>query len=103
MSFVEKPDAEEPTRQTVQQDIQKFLTGKTSNDNEKNNPFAINLYLLGLDSTGKLTNLNRAVKENLKTYLNEYRILTDGINITDGFIINIGLEFEIVCFQNYNK
>jgi len=103
MSFVEKPDSEEPDRRSVQQDIQKFLTGKTSNENEKNNPFAINLYLLGLDSTGKLTNLNRAVKENLKTYLNEYRILTDGINITDGFIINIGLEFEIVCFQNYNK
>jgi hypothetical protein len=103
MSFVEKPDSEEPTRQSVQQDIQKFLIGKTSNDNETNNPFAINLYLLGYDSLGKLTGLNRAVKENLKTYLNEYRMLTDGININDGFIINIGLEFEVVCYQNYNK
>ena len=103
MNFVEKPDSEEPTRQSVQQDIQKFLIGKTSNNNEKNNPFAINLYLLGYDSLGKLTGLNRAVKENLKTYLNEYRILTDGVNMNDGFVINIGLEFEIVCYQNYNK
>ena len=103
MSFVEKPDAEEPTRQSVQEEIKKYLIGKTSNNNEKNNPFAINLYLLGYDSNGKLTNMNRAVKENLKTYLNEYRILTDGINMTDGFIINIGLEFEVVCYQNYNK
>jgi hypothetical protein len=47
--------------------------------------------------------LNRAVKENLKTYFNEYRMLTDGININDGFVINIGLEFEIIVYPNYNK
>ena len=60
--------------------------------------FAINLYLLGYDVNGNITNLNRAVKENLKTYLNEYRLLTDGININDGFVINIGIDFEIVVF-----
>jgi len=58
---------------------------------------------LGYDNRGNLTNLNRGVKENLKTYLNEYRILTDGININDGFVINIGLDFEIVVYGNYNK
>ena len=103
MSFVEKPDSEEPDRKSVQQEIQKYLTGKTSNDNEKNNPFAINLYLLGYDSNKKLSNLNRAVKENLKTYLSEYKILTDGININDGSIINIGIEFEVITLKNYNK
>ena len=40
---------------------------------------------------------------NLKRYLNEYRILTDGINISDGFVINFGIDFEIVCYSNYNK
>jgi hypothetical protein len=59
--------------------------------------------LLGLDQNGRLAPLNRAVKENLKTYLNEYKILTDGINMSDGFIINIGLDFEITVYQNYNK
>ncbi len=103
MSFVNKPDTEEPTQQSVKEEIQKFLVGKTSNENEKNNPFAINLYLLGYDNNGRLTQLNRAVKENLKTYLNEYRILTDGINFNDGFIINIGVEFEIIVYPNYNK
>jgi hypothetical protein len=103
MSFINKPDAEEPNQQTVQSEIRNFLVGKTSNDNEKNNPFAINLYLLGYDINGNLTNLNRAVKENLKTYLNEYKILTDGINISDGFVINIGLDFEISTYRNYNK
>jgi hypothetical protein len=103
MGFVNKPDTEEPNEATIKQEIQKYLIGKTSNQQEKNNPFAINLYLLGYNSDGKLTELNRAVKENLKTYLNEYRILTDGLNILDGFIINIGIDFEIITYQNYNK
>jgi hypothetical protein len=103
MSFVKKPDNLEPTETSVKQDIQKFLTGKVGNPNEKNNPFAINLYLLGYDVNGNLIGLNRGVKENLKIYLNEYRMLTDGININDGFVINIGLDFEVKCYENYNK
>jgi hypothetical protein len=103
MSFVNKPDKDEPNAAAVKNDITKFLIGKTANENEKNNPFAINLYLLGYDVNGHLTNLNRAVKENLKTYMNEYRMLTDGINISDGFVINIGIEFEIIVYPNYNK
>jgi hypothetical protein len=103
MSFVNKPDSEEPNEQSVKQDITRFLIGKTSNENEKNNPFAINLYLLGYNVNGHLTGLSRGVKENLKTYMNEYRLLTDGINMLDGFVINIGIEFEIITFGNYNK
>jgi hypothetical protein len=103
MSFVNLPDNEEPNERTVKESLLSYLIGKTSNDNEKNNPFSINLYLLGLDQNGRLAPLNRAVKENLKTYLNEYKILTDGINMSDGFIINIGLDFEITVYQNYNK
>jgi hypothetical protein len=103
MSFVNMPDNEEPTRASVSSDITKFLIGKTSNETEKNNPFAINLYLLGYDLNGRLTNLNKAVKENIKTYMGEFKMLTDGVNISDGFIINIGLDFEITAYQNYNK
>lgn len=103
MNFVNKPDDEEPNRKSVQEEIKNYLVGKTSNDNEKNNPFAINLYLLGYDSNNKLTTLNRAVKENLKTYLNEFKVLTDGVNIIDGFIINIGINFDIITYKNFNK
>jgi hypothetical protein len=103
MGFIERPDIDEPTRATVNSEINRFLIGKTSNENEKNNPFAINLYMLGLDNFGRLTPINRAVKENLKTYLSEYKILTDGVNFSDGFIINIGIDFEIVCNRNDNK
>jgi hypothetical protein len=103
MGFIQRPDSDEPLRADVNSEIQQFLIGKTSNENEKNNPFAINLYMLGLDNFGRLTPTNRAVKENLKTYLNEYKILTDGVNFLDGFVINIGVDFEIVCNRNSNK
>jgi hypothetical protein len=67
------------------------------------NPFALNMYVLGYDQSKQLIKLNDAIKENLKTYLNFYRILTDAINIKDAFIINIGLDFEISVLTNYNS
>lgn len=68
-----------------------------------NNPFAINMFTLGYDANGNLTQLNTATKNNLKTYLNDYRLITDAVNILDGYIINIGVNFEITTFSNYNK
>jgi hypothetical protein len=91
------------TEQEIKDELRLFLSGKKNNVNEKNNPFAINLYVLGYDSNKYLSTLNKAVKENLKTYLGEYRMLTDGINILDGFIINIGVDFEIRVYGGYNK
>lgn len=91
------------TEQQMKDEVSKFLTGKKNNSNEKNNPFAINLYVLGYDSNKNVSPLNKAVKENLKTYLNEYRMLTDGVNLLDGFVINIGVDFEIRVYGGYNK
>lgn len=68
-----------------------------------NNPFAINLYLLGYDTNQRLINTNEAIRQNLKNYLNQYRMLTDSVNLMDGYIINIGVEFTIIAYKNYNK
>ena len=103
LSFVNRSGSEEINSEVIQSDIKTFLHGKTNNIKEKNNPFGINLYVLGYDASNKISTLNSAVKENLKTYLNEYRLLTDGLNIIDGFVINIGIDFEILTFRNYNK
>ena len=73
------------------------------NEETRRNPLALNLYLLGYDSNKKLVALNDAVKQNVKTYLGQYRILTDAVNIHDGYIINIGVNFEIIVFPNFNK
>jgi len=67
------------------------------------NPFALNLYVLGYNKDKQLVNLNRAVKENLKTYLSQYRMMTDAINIKNGYVINIKVKFEIIVFKSFNK
>jgi hypothetical protein len=70
---------------------------------QSNNPFTNNLYLLGYDANKNLTQINPATLQNLITYLNNYKILTDRVNIIDGFIINIGVEFTISVFKGFNK
>ena len=67
------------------------------------NPFAMNMYVLGYNQSKQLVELNNAIKENLKTYLGYYRMLTDAINIKDAYIINIGIQFEISVLSNYNS
>lgn len=90
-------------RGQTQKEILQFISKRKTNVVQNNNPFAINMYLLGYDLNGKLTTANAAVKQNLKTYLSEYRMLTDVVNFIDGYIINIGVDFEIIVYSNYNK
>lgn len=67
------------------------------------NPFSINLYVLSYDSNKNLTSINEALLYNLRKYLEKYKLLTDGINIIDGYVINFGVDFKISVFNNYNK
>ena len=67
------------------------------------NPLALNLYTLGYDGNKKLIPLSPAVKENLKQYLGQYRMLTDAINIKDAYIVNISCRFSIIAQRGYNK
>lgn len=82
-----------------------YVTSDTTLDTigTNSNPYAINLYVLCQDANGRLIPSNQALILNLKNYLNEYRLLTDSINIIDGFIINVGLDFSIIVYKNYNK
>lgn len=91
------------TKSEIQTELVKYLTQKKTAIAEVNNPFAINMYVLGYDVNKKLTQLNQAIKQNLKTYLGEYRMMTDAVNLIDGFIVNIGVDFEVICYSNYNK
>ena len=100
--LVQQLSSDKKSETEIKTELQRFLIGKVGS-NEKNNPFAINLYTLGYNSSKNLTLLNKAVKENIKTYLSEYRMLTDGVNLLDGFIINIGVDFEIMVYNSYNK
>ncbi len=77
---------------------------QTSTQQEINTPKpnAINLYVLGYNQNKKITTLNSLVKSNLQQYLSQYRMLTDQVNILDAFIVNIGVNFDITVYKNYN-
>ena len=67
------------------------------------NPLAMNLYTLGYNANKNLAPLNQTVKQNLKTYLSQYRLATDAINIKDAYIINISVNFAILTKLGFNK
>ena len=67
------------------------------------NPLALNMYVLGYDRKQNLVTLNNAVKENLRVYLSQYRVMTDAINIKDAYIINVGVRFSIITQRGHNK
>jgi len=66
-------------------------------------PSTLDLYVLTSNNDGTLTVASDALKQNLSTYLAQYRIIGDSVNIKDAFIINIGVDFEILVLPNYNS
>lgn len=73
----------------------------TVNKPELNDYTAISLYILGLDSNGNLSQPSAALMQNVKTYLSEYRMMTDSINIKSAYIVNIGCNFDVTVRPNY--
>ena len=67
------------------------------------NPLAMNMYTLGYDSGKKLTTLSDSVKRNLKTYISQFRMVTDAINIKDAYVINVAVNFAILTKAGFNK
>jgi len=66
-------------------------------------PSTLNLYVLGFDQNKHLRTTSDTVKKNLSTYLSEYRIIGDTVSIKDGFVVNIGVDFEIITLPNFNS
>ena len=69
-------------------------------DSRKRN---LNMYVMSENKFGKFTVANSTIKNNLKTWLNQYRMLSDTIDILDAFIINFGIEFVITPTTGANK
>lgn len=70
---------------------------------DNTNPFAINVYILTYDANKRLMKPNTALISNMITYLKRYRMITDGVNVIDGYIINIGVDFTITVYKGFNK
>ena len=81
-------------------DIAKAFTTKPS---IKDPDTILDLYVLTYDINNNLNIPSNAVKSNLKTYLNQYRMIGDTVNIKDAFIINIECNFEIITLPNFNS
>ena len=72
-------------------------------DNQVSTIETLSLYVLSLNSSGKLDLASTTLKNNLRTYLSQYRMIGDNIEIRDAFIINIGVNFEIIVLPEYNN
>jgi hypothetical protein len=72
-------------------------------DNQVSTIETLNLYVLSLNASGQLDYANTTLKNNLRTYLSQYRMIGDNIEIRDAFIINVGVDFEIIVLPEYNN
>ena len=72
-------------------------------DNQVSTIETLNLYVLSLNSQNQLDYASSTLKNNLRTYLSQYRMIGDNIEIRDAFIINIGIDFDIIVLPEYNN
>jgi len=78
----------------------KRVSAQRDADSQKRN---LNLYVISEDSFGKLVKTNTSIKKNLKTWLNQYRMINDTIDILDPYILNFGIEFKVKLVSGADK
>lgn len=80
-----------------------FIEQPKLTDNQVSTIETLNLYALSQNSSGQLDYASDTLKNNLRTYLSQYRMIGDNIEIRNAFIINIAVNFEIIVFPEYNN
>lgn len=68
-----------------------------------NNPLSSLLYIISRDSSGKLIVSPDSLKKNLAKYLNDYRMISDAIDVLDAQVINLQVEFVLVVDPTFNR
>ena len=61
------------------------------------------LYVVSLDAAQKLTPSSDALKKNLSTYLNEFRLIGDAMDVLDASILNFRIKITCRFAHNANK
>ena len=87
--------AQDPAREIIQT--------QTVATTEDRNPLSLDMYILGYNSDKKLITTTTTLKENLVTYIDQFRMVTDAVNIKDAFYINIGINFDITVKSGFNN
>ena len=72
-------------------------------DSDSYNQRNLNMYVISEDTAGNLIESNSALKNNLKTWVNQYRMINDTVDILDAKIANLGIEFKATAFPGINK
>jgi hypothetical protein len=63
----------------------------------------LNLYVISEDNNGYFTATNNTIKENLKTWIGQNKIINDTIDILDAKIVNIQIDFKAVSAVGTDK
>jgi hypothetical protein len=63
----------------------------------------MNLYVISEDRDGNFITSNNSIKNNLKTWLLQYKMVNDTIDILDTTIVNLGVDFDIISSREANK
>ena len=88
----------------VTQDVaREVLATPTVATTEERNPLSLDMYVLAYNSNKQLTSPSSTLKNNLAAYINEFRMVTDAVNIKDAFYINIGVNFDIVIASGFSN
>ena len=68
-----------------------------------NNPLASQLFVICRNESNSLIIAPDTLKKNLASYLNQYRLISDAIDILDARVVNITLKFTVVVDPTQNK
>jgi len=77
--------------------------GHVQRPKNSENKADLDLYVLSYDQNKKLKTASTSLKKNLKTYLNQYRMLGDTLAIKNAFVINVACDFEVITLPNFNN
>lgn len=83
----------------------KFGAIKRANIVQDNDSFKrnLNMYVISEAADESLVQSNMTLKNNLKIWLNRYKMMNDSVDILDARIVNIGINFVIVPEREKNK
>jgi phage-related baseplate assembly protein len=72
-----------------------------ANDSSNKDASLMTMYLLSLNTDGTLAIPTKSLFQNLQTYLSDYRMMTDAINLKSAYIVNIKCNFDVTIRPNY--
>ena len=81
--------------------VSKIYIEKPALDNQTSTVETLCMYVLSQNSDSQFTLPTETLKKNLRTYLSQYKMIGDSIEIKNAYVINIGIDFEIIVLPNF--